>query len=102
MKKLLKLLGLLACFLAPPRARSQEVNLDFFYDALSPYGFWADVGDLGLVWQPLKVAPNWRPYTLGSWAYTDAGWTWDSVEPFGAIVYHYGRWALLNMGWVWV
>lgn len=102
MKKTLLLLALLLALLAPPRARSQEVNLDFFYDSLTPYGYWADVGDLGLVWQPLKVPVNWRPYTVGGWAYTDAGWTWISDEPFGAIVYHYGRWALVNIGWVWV
>ncbi len=43
------------------------------------------------------------PYTDGSWAYTDAGWTWISEEPFGAITYHYGRWTRLqDTGWVWV
>ena len=46
---------------------------------------------------------DWRPYTNGRWAYTDAGWTWVSEEPFGWATYHYGRWTRLrDVGWVWV
>ena len=40
--------------------------------------------------------PEWRPYTEGSWIYSDAGWTWDSDEDFGWATYHYGHWFLLG------
>ena len=77
---------------------------DEFYDELTPFGEWHDTASYGTVWQP-AVARNteWRPYTDGTWAVADEGWTWVSNEPFGAICYHYGRWALLvDFGWVWV
>jgi len=79
------------------------VNLDFFYTALEPYGEWIDVEDYGYCWHPNGVDADWRPYTVGHWAYTDAGWTWISDEPFGWVTFHYGRWADLDeVGWVWV
>src|SRR4051812_36709777 len=86
-----------------PRAEAKEVSVEFFYETLDPYGDWIQTNDYGYVWQPKQVSEDWRPYTDGSWAYTDAGWTWLSDEPYGAIVYHYGRWARLqDAGWVWV
>jgi hypothetical protein len=46
---------------------------------------------------------DWRPYSDGRWLYTDAGWTWDSDEPYSWAVYHYGRWARVDrIGWIWV
>ena len=79
-------------------------SYDTFYRKLEPYGAWREAGDYGYVWQPRAAqSRNWRPYTDGRWAYTDAGWTWVSSEPFGWATYHYGRWTRLRgVGWVWV
>lgn len=80
-----------------------SISVDFFYDHLEPYGYWREVGEYGYCWQPADVDADWRPYSDGRWVYTDAGWTWESHEPFGWAVYHYGRWANLDeIGWVWV
>ncbi|OYW70742.1 MAG: hypothetical protein B7Z37_29800 [Verrucomicrobia bacterium 12-59-8] len=82
--------------LAPARA-DDSVSIDFFYDALSPYGDWIYTPNYGYVWQPLVAQqPGWSPYADGSWAYTDAGWTWISNEDFGWLTYHYGRWILMQ------
>ena len=43
------------------------------------------VSDYGYCWHPAEVAEDWRPYTDGYWAYTDAGWTWVSYEDWGGI-----------------
>src|SRR5260370_39441128 len=84
-------------------ADAAKISISFFYDALEPYGDWMETTDFGYVWHPRDVDENWRPYTIGSWAYTDAGWTWISDEPFGWATCHYGRWADLDrIGWVWV
>ncbi len=84
-------------------ASAANVSVDVFYDSLQPYGDWLQTADYGYVWHPRDVAENWRPYTVGNWAYTDAGWTWVSEEPFGWATYHYGRWANVeDAGWVWV
>ena len=79
-------------------------SYDTFYRKLEPYGAWRESADFGYVWQPRAAqSRNWRPYTDGRWAYTDAGWTWVSDEPFGWATYHYGRWTRLSeIGWVWV
>ena len=89
---------------ALPTARGQdEVPVEFFYEHLSPHGDWYEAGDYGYVWQPYDIRDDWSPYSDGRWVYTDAGWTWDSVEPYGWAVYHYGRWAeMQDLGWVWV
>ena len=82
---------------------AEAVSLDVFYDNLDEYGSWQEVGDYGYCWRPRNVDENWRPYSDGKWVYTDAGWTWDSEEPFGWAVYHYGRWANVDqIGWIWV
>lgn len=91
--------------LAPPAQADPEVSLNLFYDNLSPYGSWIELGDYGYCFQPAVAVDNsdWRPYADGYWAYTDAGWTWVSYEDFGWATYHYGRWANLDdYGWVWV
>jgi len=90
--------------MALPSARGQDsISVEFFYDNLSPHGDWLDAGDYGYVWQPYDTGDDWRPYGDGRWVYTDAGWTWDSAEPYGWAVYHYGRWAnMRDVGWVWV
>ena len=80
-----------------------QVSVDFFHDSLESYGDWREVGDYGYCWQPRDVDRDWRPYSDGRWLYTDAGWTWDSDEPYSWAVYHYGRWArVAHIGWVWV
>lgn len=74
-----------------------------FYDELSPYGHWFTYGNDGWCWSPYDTPFGWRPYSVGSWAYTDAGWTWMSAEPFGWATYHYGRWVDDDdYGWVWI
>lgn len=78
-------------------------TVDFFYAALDDGGSWQDTPRYGKVFVP-KVGEDWRPYSLGRWAYADDyGWTWISDEPFGWATYHYGRWAFdADMGWAWI
>jgi hypothetical protein len=76
-----------------------------FFEKLEPHGAWRETTTYGYVWQPREAeeSQDWRPYTEGRWAYSDAGWTWISDEPFGWATYHYGRWVRLKrLGWVWV
>jgi hypothetical protein len=88
--------------------RSETVSTEsygMFYEKLEPYGAWRETADYGYVWQPHEAeeSQDWRPYTEGRWAYSDAGWTWISDESFGWATYHYGRWLRLRrVGWVWV
>src|SRR5438270_8109104 len=104
MKKLLSVFAIIAVVLsAAPRAQSQDVSVNFFYDNLDG-GSWFEVGDYGYCWQPDAAVndPTWRPYADGYWAYTDSGWTWISFEEFGWATDHYGRWVTLaEYGWVW-
>ena len=86
-----------------PAQAGARISVDFFHDNLESYGDWREVGDYGYCWQPRDVDRDWRPYSDGRWLYTDAGWTWDSDEPYSWAVYHYGRWARVDrIGWVWV
>ena len=104
MKKLLFVLAVTALLLPfAPRAKSQDVSIDFFYNNLNG-GSWIEVGNYGYCWQPdVAVSdPSWRPYADGYWAYTDLGWTWVSYEDYGWATYHYGRWVrLADYGWIW-
>ena len=104
MKKSLFLFAAIALLLPfAPRAKSQDVSVDFFYNNLNG-GSWIEVGNYGYCWQPDVAVndPSWRPYADGYWAYTDDGWTWVSYEDFGWATYHYGRWVrLADYGWVW-
>jgi hypothetical protein len=105
MKHLFSILSATILFgtFAPAPAVAVEVSVDFFHDSLDSYGDWREVGDYGYCWQPREVDRDWRPYNDGRWLYTDAGWTWDSEEPYSWAVYHYGRWANVErVGWVWV
>ncbi|ODS01250.1 hypothetical protein AUC68_12890 [Methyloceanibacter methanicus] len=81
-----------------------DFEIDQFYDALAPYGDWVAQPRYGYVWYPHAVDPDWRPFTVGNWVYTDDyGWYWDSPEPFAWAVYHYGRWGYdRDYGWYWV
>ncbi len=105
MKKFYSLLAatlLLGGTVSPLHAAAQ-ISVDFFHENLSSHGDWREVGDYGYCWQPRDVDSEWRPYSDGRWVYTDAGWTWDSDEPYSWAVYHYGRWAKVErVGWVWV
>lgn len=105
MKKLYLILTVAMLFgmVVPGTKAVAGVSVDFFYNNLDAYGDWREVGDYGYCWQPRNVDSDWRPYSDGHWLYTDAGWTWDSDEPFSWAVYHYGRWARVDqIGWVWV
>jgi hypothetical protein len=98
-------LALSAIFLVRPPAVSAQagVSVSFFYDELSPYGQWSNVGRYGHCWIPRHVAAGWQPYTDGQWVYTDYGWTWVSYDPWGGDPYHYGTWVSEpSYGWVWV
>ncbi|HVN47696.1 MAG TPA: DUF6600 domain-containing protein [Bacteroidota bacterium] len=89
-----------AVALDPP----EGIHVGFFYSSLRPHGEWLEARPGFVVWRPNNVAPHWRPYMLGRWAWTDHyGWYWVSDEPFGWITYHYGRWYCDDYyGWVWV
>jgi len=89
----------------PERRSETTATYGSFYQKLEPYGAWRETADYGFVWQPREAeeSRDWRPYTEGRWAYSDAGWTWVSNERFGWATYHYGRWLRLRrVGWVWV
>jgi hypothetical protein len=83
-----------------------QVDYNYFYSSLDPYGSWVDVGDYGLCWRPTVavVNPAWRPYSdRGRWLYTDCGWYWQSDYSWGWAPFHYGRWhSHPRSGWVWV
>lgn len=86
-------------------AQAQDVSLSVqFRSALEPHGRWSKHGRWGEVWIPAKRDRDWRPYTVGRWAYTDEwGWYWASDEDFGYVTYHYGRWVRdPEFGWVWI
>jgi AhpD family alkylhydroperoxidase len=42
-----------------------------FRAALEPYGRWQRHARWGEVWTPADRPRDWRPYTVGHWAYTD-------------------------------
>ena len=75
-----------------------------FGEALNPYGEWMGTQEYGEVWKPrIQNSPNWAPYTVGRWHYTELGWHFTSSEPWGWACYHYGRWVRYrNLGWCWV
>jgi hypothetical protein len=86
------------------RAQAQTyVNIDLFYEELSPYGGWTPHQEFGSVWQPYEVGPYWKPYTDGRWEWSEQGWIWISYEPWGWATYHYGRWVYDDyQGWIWI
>lgn len=88
----------------PEQSGAAGGSYSVFYNKLEPYGDWIQTRDYDYVFRPREASgAQWRPYTEGRWAYTDAGWTWISSEAFGWATYHYGRWTRLRgVGWVWV
>lgn len=90
-------------YTASASATYTSSGYDDDYSSLDRYGTWVQVSAYGEVWCPLDVSAGWRPYTVGSWAYTDYGWMWVAADPWGDIPYHYGRWTFDSYyGWVWV
>ena len=86
----------------PTAAQAQDA-IDFRV-ALEGYGQWVQHPRWGEVWIPEQMPPDWQPYRLGHWAYTEEwGWYWDSEEDFGWVTYHYGRWVFdRGLGWIWI
>jgi len=80
-----------------------SINFNMFYDRLGDYGDWTDFNG-SYVFVPGNMRPDWRPYTVGHWVFTNEyGWMWISNEPFGWATYHYGRWSYDDdIGWYWV
>jgi hypothetical protein len=72
-----------------------------YYEELSAYGAWGYDDTYGYVWYPGDVAPGWRPYYNGYWAYGPSGYFWVSNDPWGWAPYHYGRWNWLGGRWCW-
>jgi hypothetical protein len=87
--------------MTPPQT---DVNVNYFYDSLTPYGSWVDVDGYGRCWRPTVVMydSGWNPYCdRGHWVYTDCGWYWDSDYAWG-VTFHYGRWFRNpRFGWCW-
>ena len=74
-----------------------------FYAPLTPYGTWVNFSTYGRCWHPTEVGADWRPYSNGSWEWTDAGWYWASDEPWAWACYHYGSWYYdTDYGWIWI
>jgi hypothetical protein len=84
-----------------PSAR--YVNRDTVgYSDLDDYGTWKQEPEVGNVWVPNNVSPDWAPYSNGNWAYVAPwGWTWVGAEPWGFAPYHYGRWNNFGSYWGW-
>ena len=72
------------------------------YSDLDDYGSWRDEPEYGHVWYPAEVAPDWAPYSYGSWNWVGPwGWTWVDYSPWGFAPFHYGRWAFIGSRWGW-
>ncbi len=69
---------------------------------LDRYGQWQSYPEYGAVWFPSSVAPDWAPYSDGTWT-TVSGWglTWVDSAPWGYAPFHYGRWAFVGGRWGW-
>jgi hypothetical protein len=91
---------------APAYVSNPPIEVNYFYNDLSPYGTWISLEGYGWCWQPRAVVVNrsWRPYCDGGhWIYTDAGWYWQSDYSWGWAPFHYGRWQMHDRcGWVWM
>ena len=105
MKKLIIVFAIMfaGLFKSESNAWQTDVNFNFFYHNLNPYGEWIEVDYDLVVWKPYNVHTSWSPYSVGNWEYTSYGWYWESYEPFGWATYHYGRWYYDDFyGWVWI
>lgn len=91
----------------PAAAQARIAVSSEFRLALEPYGEFRSHPRWGVVWIPADVGPDWRPYTVGHWVYSDEfGWYWisdDSEAQWGWITFHYGRWVHdRQVGWMWI
>jgi len=69
---------------------------------LDDNGTWSEQPDVGSVWTPNNVGPDWAPYSDGAWNYVGPwGWSWVGSEPWGYAPYHYGRWGIYGGRWGW-
>ena len=86
-----------------PQEYGADMDVDYVYNYLSPYGNWVNLNPYGYVWTPRHMGYRWRPYSDGHWVMTDDGWTWIANEEWGSIPFHYGRWGYDDdFGWFWV
>ncbi len=86
-----------------PQRYGADMDSDYMYNYLTPYGNWVNLAPYGYVWTPRHMGYRWRPYSDGHWVWTDDGWTWIANEEWGDIPFHYGRWGWDNdIGWFWV
>jgi Family of unknown function (DUF6600) len=90
-------------------AQSDDVGVqsDDFYTAesLNDNGNWISIEKYGRCWVPSNCQNGWRPYTNGSWRFSDEdGWVFVSDEPWAWACYHYGRWIQVEFGcgWAWI
>lgn len=71
-------------------------------DDLDNNGTWSEEPEVGHVWYPNDVGPDWAPYSNGYWSSIGPwGWTWVGYEPWGFAPYHYGRWGFWGGRWGW-
>ncbi|MGB8475292.1 MAG: DUF6600 domain-containing protein [Candidatus Acidiferrum sp.] len=69
---------------------------------LDDNGTWSEQPDVGPIWYPNDVQPDWAPYSVGYWSYIGPwGWTWVDDEPWGFAPFHYGRWDFYGGRWGW-
>jgi hypothetical protein len=86
-----------------PQEYGADLDMDYCYNYLAPFGNWVRLDTWGYVWCPRHMGYNWRPYSEGRWVWTDYGWTWISDLEWGWIPFHYGRWGWDDdFGWFWV
>ena len=114
MKTRLSILATVAALFFATSVQTARADVDFsvglniqatadFEAPLAPLGEWVSVGSYGRCWRPAHVEADWRPYCNGEWVWTDAGWYWQSDEPWAWACYHYGSWVDdPSFGWVWV
>ena len=90
---------------SPQASQARYAGLAPFIEALSPYGTWVDLPNVGLAWKPddSRVGATFVPYvTNGHWAASDVGWVFESDFEWGYATFHYGRWLFDGQwGWVW-
>lgn len=102
MKHAILVIAALLCLSGTAPAQG-VVSFGFFYSSLDPYGEWIPLEGGIYGWRPVHAVVDWRPYTVGRWAWTPYGWYWVSEEPWGWATYHYGRWYYDDFyGWIWI
>jgi len=86
--------------LTPPVQQTEAVyanppeDVSYFYNDLSPYGAWVQLGGIGWCWQPgpwslIAHEPLLATAVIGF--YSDCGWYWASDYSWGWAPFHYGR-----------